>query len=204
MAILEHTLGILLHPDSEWKAIRNERHSFMQVFLSHVPILALIPPVATYFGVTRVGWVFGDGERVFLTATSALTLCAATYVAFLIGVYIFGEFINWMARTYGVRDSEEKRHYEGTALAVYITVPVFLAGVFGVYPDIWVNAIATCIAGAYSVYLVYEGIPILMNIPKERAFMYATSVVTVGLVLLVVTRVGAVIAWSIGVGPVYV
>lgn len=204
MAILEHTLGILLHPDSEWKAIRNERHSFLQVFLSHVPFLALIPTIATYYGVTQVGWTIGDGEKVWLTSESALSLCAATYVAFLVGIYILGEFINWMAKTYGVSDSEERRHYEGTALAVYVSVPIFLAGVLGAYPDIWINAVATIIAAGYSVYLIYEGIPILMNIPKERAFMYATSVVTVGLVLLVVIRVGSVIIWSVGVGPVYV
>ncbi|BFM17387.1 Yip1 family protein [Maricurvus nonylphenolicus] len=204
MAILEHTLGIMLHPDSEWKAIRNERHSFLQVFLSHVPLLALIPTIAFYYGVTQIGWSVGSGEAVRLTPASAMTLCAATYVALLAGVYIFGEFINWMARTYGVEDDEDRRHYEGTALAVYVTTPVFLAGIFGVYPDIWVNALATIVAGCYSVYLVYEGIPILMNIPKERAFMYASSVVTVGLVLMVIVRVGSVIVWGMGMGPVYV
>ena len=204
MALLDHTLGILLHPDSEWKAIRNERHSFFQVFLSHVPLLALIPVLATYYGVTQVGWVIGGGERVWLTAESAMTLCAMTYFAFLLGVYAFGEFINWMAKTYGVGDSDERRHYEGTALAVYVTVPVFLAGIVAVYPDIWLNAFVTLAAASYSVYLIYEGIPILMNIPKERAFMYATSVVTVGLVMMVVVRIGSVLLWSFGVGPVYV
>jgi hypothetical protein len=204
MAILEHTLGILLHPDSEWKAIRNERHSFAQVFLSHVPFLALIPPVAAFFGVTQVGWTIGDGEVVKLTATSALSLCVMTYFALMAGVYVLGEFINWMAKTYGVTDSAEQRHYEGTALAVYVTTPVFLAGIVGVYPELWLNAAATIIAGCYAIYLVYEGIPILMNIDKERAFMYATSVVTVGLVMLVIVRVGTVIVWGMGVGPVYV
>jgi hypothetical protein len=133
-----------------------------------------------------------------------MSLCAITYVALLAGVFILGEFINWMAKTYGVADSEEKRHYEGTALAVYVTTPVFLVGIFSLYPDMWLNAIATIAAGAYAVYLVYEGIPILMNIPKERAFMYATSVVTVGLVLMVVVRVGSVLVWGMGMGPVYV
>lgn len=204
MAIMEHTLGILLHPDSEWKAIRNERHSFLQVFLSHVPFLALIPTLAAYYGVTQVGWTIGDGDPIRLTSSSAMTLCAITYVSLLAGVFILGEFINWMARTYGVRDEGEKRHYEGTALAVYVTTPLFLAGISAVYPDMWFNAIATVIAGAYAVYLVYEGIPILMDIPKERAFMYATSVVTVGLVLLVVVRIGSVLVWGMGIGPVYV
>jgi len=204
MAFLEHTLGIMLHPDSEWKAIRNEKHSFQQVFLSHVPLLALIPVVSFFVGVTQIGWSVGSGESVKLTILSALELCGLTYFALLIGVFVLGEFINFMAKTYGVKDSEEKRHYEGTALAVYVSTPVFLVGIFGVYPDIWVNAIATGVAGAYAVYLIYEGIPILMNITKEQAFMYASSVVTVGLVLMVVVRVFAVILWSTGVGPVYV
>lgn len=204
MAFLEHTLGIMLHPDSEWKAIRNEKHSFQQVFLSHVPLLALIPTISFFIGVTQVGWSIGGGEPVRLTMLSALELCGLTYFALLFGVFILGEFINFMSKTYGVRDSEEKRHYEGTALAVYVTTPVFLAGIFGLYPDIWLNAIVTGIAGAYAVYLIYEGIPILMNISKEQAFMYASSVVTVGLVLMVVVRVIAVILWNLGVGPVYV
>ncbi|MCV6614886.1 MAG: YIP1 family protein [Cellvibrionaceae bacterium] len=204
MAILEHTLGIMLHPDSEWRAIRNERHSFAQVFLSHVPILALIPCVSMYFGVTQIGFAVGDGEAVRLTANSALWLCGMTYVAMLAGVLVLGEFINWMSKTYGVSDNDERRHYEGTALAVYITTPVFLAGIIGLYPDPVVYSVVHILAGAYAVYLVYEGIPILMNIDKERAFLYASSVVTVGLVMLVVVRVGSVIIWGMGVGPVYV
>jgi len=202
--MLEHTLGIMLHPDREWQAIRNEKHSFLQVFLSHVPLLALIPTLAAYYGVTQVGWSIGNGAPVRLSVESAMSLCAVTYVSLLAGVYILGEFINWMARTYGVREEGEVRHYEGTALAVYVSTPVFLAGIFMLYPDIWVNALATMIAGGYAVYLVYEGIPILMNLEKEQAFMYATSVVTIGLVMMVVVRVGSVLLWGLGVGPVYI
>ncbi|WP_317930937.1 Yip1 family protein [Halioxenophilus sp. WMMB6] len=204
MAILEHTLGIMIHPDREWRAIRSERHSFIQVFVSHVPILALIPVISSFIGVSQVGWSFGDGTATKLTPISALSLCAITYFALLAGVYILGEFINWMAATYGVRDDAEKRHYEGTALAVYVTIPIFLAGIIQLYPSIYLNALALCIAGAYSVYLIYEGIPILMNIPKERAFMYATSVVTVALVIAVVVRVGSVLLWSLAVSPIYI
>jgi hypothetical protein len=204
MAILEHTLGIMIHPDREWKAIRNERHSFIQVFMSHVPILALIPTLCAFIGVSQVGWSFGGGSVTKLTVSSAIALCGITYFALLVGIYILGEFINWMSSTYGVRDDADKRHYEGTALAVYVSIPVLLAGFVNLYPDIYLNAAALCIAGAYSIYLIYEGIPILMNIPKERAFMYATSVVTVALVLAVVVRVGSVILWSLAISPVYI
>lgn len=204
MAILDHTLGIFLHPDAEWKAIRNEKTSFQQVFLSHVPFLAIIPCVAAFFGVTKVGWTVGDGETIRLEMFSALSFCVLAYFAFLAGVYIFGEFVNWMSKTYGVRDSKERRHYEGTALAVYVTTPLFLAGASIAYPEPWFVMSAIVIAGTYAVYLVYEGTPILMNIDKDRAFMYSSSIVTIGLVLLVTVMISTVLIWGMGMGPVYI
>ena len=204
MALLNHTLGILLHPDSEWKSIRKEKSTFQQVFLSHVPILALIPSVASFYGVTQVGWSVGDGETVRLSINSALSFCVLAYFAFLAGVYVFGEFINWMSHTYGVRDDKERRHYEGTALAVYVSTPLFLAGIFNFYPILWLSVTALVIAITYAVYLVYEGTPILMNIDKDRAFMYSSSIVTIGLILLVTVMIGTVLVWGMGLGPVYV
>ncbi|MCA0901751.1 Yip1 family protein [Microbulbifer agarilyticus] len=202
MRLLSHTIGIFTNPDKEWQAIRSDKHSFVQVFLSHVPILALIPVVSAYIGVTQVGFSVGDNVQK-LTPGSALTLAIITYFSLLIGVYIFGEFINWMAKSFRVEGDEETRHYEGTALAVFVTTPIFLVGFIGLYPNLWLNAAVTLVATAYSVYLIYEGIPILMNIDKERAFVYASSVITVGLVLLVTVRIGTVILWSMGIGPVY-
>nr|WP_010132518.1 Yip1 family protein [Microbulbifer agarilyticus] len=202
MRLLSHTIGIFTNPDKEWQAIRSDKHSFVQVFLSHVPILALIPVVSAYIGVTQVGFSVGDNVQK-LTPGSALTLAIITYFSLLFGVYIFGEFINWMAKSFKVEGDEETRHYEGTALAVFVTTPIFLVGFIGLYPNLWLNAAVTLAATAYSVYLIYEGIPILMNIDKERAFVYASSVITVGLVLLVTVRIGTVILWSMGIGPVY-
>ena len=203
MAFLGHTIGIFLHPDDEWKLIRADKPSFKQVFLSHVPLTSLIPCVSAFIGVTQVGWVIGDGETVKLTVSSALSLCVLTYFALLAGIFVLGEFVNWMSKTFGVSGTEEQRHYDGTALAVFVTTPILLASVILVYPVIWVDALVLMAAAAYSVYLIYEGIPILMNMDKDRAFIYASSVITVGLVMLVTAMIGTVIIWSVGIGPVY-
>lgn len=203
MAMLQHTLGVFINPDREWQRIRNERHSFIRVFLVHTPLLALIPVIAAYFGVTQVGWSVGNGGVVKLTAESALLLCAGAYIAQLAAVYILGEYINWMSRSFGVTGDESQRHYEGTALAVYSSTPMMLAGIVLIYPQLWVVASVFILAACYSVYLIYEGIPILMNIPKERGFIYASSVITVGLVLAVVVLVATVIVWGAGFGPIY-
>jgi len=204
MALLQHAFGIMTNPSEEWLSVRDDNSSFKQVFFSHVPFLALIPVLASFYGVTEVGWSVGDADPIKLTVNSALSLCALTYVALLAGVFILGEFINWMSRTYGVTDSEERRHHAGTALAVCITTPIFLAGVFLLKPSMWLNALAMIVAGSYSVYLIFKGLPIVMSIDKDRAFMYASSVITVGLVLMVSAMIGTVIIWGMGVGPVYV
>jgi hypothetical protein len=204
MAFLQHTVGIMLRPDIEWKAIRGGKHSFKQVFLNHVPFLALIPCISFFIGVTKVGWAFGSGDPVKLTVQSAAQLCILTYFALLAGVFFFGEFINWMSRTFGVKDSAEKRRYNGTALAVHVTTPIFLMGASGLYPSLWLNVCVLGIAGTYAVYLIYDGLPILMNISEDQAFMFASSIVIVGFVLMMITLVCSTILWNIGLGPVYI
>ena len=51
---------------------------------------------------------------------------------------------------------------------------------------------------------MYDGLPIVMGIPKDQAVMYAGALLTVALVILVSTRVGSVILWNYGLGPVFV
>lgn len=204
MAFLDHTIGILIRPQTEWKLIREQKDSFVEVFVNHVPVLALIPVISAFVGVTQIGWSVGDADPLKLTVDSAFWLCAITYFALIAGVYALGVFINFMSNTYGVQGPKDRVRYDGTALAVYVTTPLFLAGLFLIYPSLWLNAVVLTLAGAYSIYLIYEGIPILMNIEKNRAFMYASSVITVGLVLMVTAMITTVIIWGMGIGPVFV
>jgi len=51
---------------------------------------------------------------------------------------------------------------------------------------------------------MYDGLPIVMGIEKERAVMYGGALLTVALVILVSTRVGSVLLWNFGAGPVFV
>jgi hypothetical protein len=203
MAMLQHTVGVFTNPDRAWQRIRDERHSYLKVYLVHTPLLALIPVIAAWFGVTQVGWSIGNGAVVRLTPESALWLCVGAYFAQLAVIYALGEYIQWMSRSFGVSGDKTQRRYGSMAMAVYSAAPLMVAGIVLVYPHLWLVATAFMIAGAYSVYLVYEGIPILMNIPKERGFIYSSSVVTVALVLAVVVLAGTVIIWGMGLGPVY-
>lgn len=197
---LGHTVGLLTHPDQEWVSIREEHESVSKLYLSHLFILALLPAAAAYYGTTQVGWQVGGSEVVRLTSSSAFQLCALFYLATLTGIYMIGRAIDFFATTYGVGEHE----HNGVILAAYTATPLLVVGVVAIYPVLWVNMLAGVAAVAYSVYLLYEGLPILMKIPEDRGFMFATSVLTVGLVMLVGLLAITVIVWSVGVGPEYV
>lgn len=197
---LLHTFGILTHPDREWESIRQERESTTKLYLSHVILLAMIPAAAAFYGTTAVGWQIGDGEFVKLSQNSAAQLCILFYGAMLCGIYLIGKFIDFFSMTYGVAESEHR----GIVLAAYTATPLFLMGIIAVYPVLWVNMVAGILAVCWSVYLLYEGLPILMKIPEDRGFMFATSVLTAGLVMLVGLLATSVVIWSVGIGPEYV
>jgi hypothetical protein len=78
-----------------------------------------------------------------------------------------------------------------------------MVGFAGLYPELWFIMTVGFFGLAYSVYLLYAGVPILMNIPEEKGFIYSSTVVTCGLVLLVILMAASVMIWSVGLGPVY-
>ncbi|RBW50577.1 Yip1 family protein [Marinobacter sp. F3R11] len=197
---LTHTFGLLTHPDQQWEAIRKESESVTRLYTGHVLLLALIPALAGFIGTSQVGWQIGDGQVTRLSVSSALSLSVLFYAAMLAGIFILGKFIDFFAATY---DAVE-RTPRGVTMAAYTATPIFLIGVIAVYPNIWVNMLAGLVAIAYAVYLLYEGLPILMKIPEDRGFMFASAVLTVGLVMFVALLAMSVVIWSMGVGPVYV
>lgn len=193
-------LGLMTHPILEWRSIRLESEKASPAPTAHVLILALIPAIASYIGSTITGWQIGGGEPVTLTPGSALVLCGLFYVAMNLGVHLMGHFIDFFAGTYGTNSQAKK----GYILAAYTASPLFIAGIAAVYPSIWVVLVVGIAAMGYAVTLLYQGLPIVMGIPEERGFLFASAVMTVGLVMLVSLFGVTVFAWSIGLGPVYI
>ncbi|SES86775.1 Protein of unknown function [Marinobacter segnicrescens] len=201
--LLHHVFGLFTHPDAEWAQIRREHEKPLRLYVAYVLILAAIGPVCAYISTAHFGWTIGAGQQVIrLAPDSALQLSVLTYLAMLVGVFALGYAINWMARTYGALEEDDAAN--GVALAAYSCTPLFLAGFALLYPEPWFNALVFLAAAGYGAYLMYDGLPIVMDIPRERAIMYAGALLTVALVILVSTRVGSVILWNYGFGPVFV
>jgi len=195
--VLQHVWGLFAHPEEEWRDIRRENCGVGRCYCSHVLLLAAIPPLAGFLGTTQIGWQIGVGERITLTNESALTIAALYYFSMLVGVFTIGKLIHWMGQTYGTKQGLSRC----IGLAAYTATPLFLIGIMGLYPVLWLNLILGLPALAYTVYLLYLGLPIMMEIPKEKGFLFASAVLAVGLVALVALLAATVVLWDIGAGP---
>lgn len=199
--LLSHIPGMFTHPDEEWESIRKEHASPFKM-ATYVCILALIAPVCAYISTTQSGWQVGNGQLIFLSQSSAMTLSIMTYIAIVAGVYFIGYMIDWMSRNYGSGHDEYAAN--GIALVAYSCTPLFLAGLALLSPEPWINAAIFLAAAGYAAYLMYDGLPHVLKIDKDQAFFFEGAILTVALVYLVTTIIGTVIIWGMGVGPEFV
>jgi hypothetical protein len=196
--LLRHVIGFFLQPVREWESVRAE-NAGLGMALRHVGILAAIPVISGYIGTTQFGWQIGTAETVRLTSSSAATIAVAYYLVIVAAVISVGWMIHWMGQTYGASQPLTRC----IVLAAYIPIPLFLVGVTQLYPVLWFNLLVGLPAVAYTVFLLFVGIPIMMEIPAERGFLFGSAVLAFGLVGLVGMLAATVILWSLGVGPAF-
>lgn len=197
--ILNHLVGIYTHPKEEWQSIDRKHENYFYA-LSHIAVIALIPAIVAYYSAAYLGWSIGAGDLIKLTPQSALGMAVGMYFGLVAGVVGLAVLIHQLANAFDAQPS----YTQSLELAAYTATPLFMAGFAGLYPELWFVMTAILAGVSYSVYLLYSGVPILMHIPEEKGFIYASSVVTCGLVLLVILMASSVILWSMGFGPIYV
>ena len=198
--MIQHTLGLLVRPSAQWRTIAELPESSFRTLVLYPSIFAVLPAVAWYYGTSRVGWTVGDhGETIKLTVESARQISVLFYLAMLGAIAVIGYFVHWMSDTYGADSSLTK----GIVIAGLTSTPLFIAGLVGVYPLLWIDLLIGVAALSWSVYLLYLGIPIIMGIPEERGFLFSSAVVGVAMVILICMMVGSVILWEYGAAPAF-
>ncbi|MCB1700728.1 MAG: YIP1 family protein [Pseudomonadales bacterium] len=198
--MIQHTFGLLVRPSAQWRTVADLPESSFLTLVLYPCIFAILPAVAWYYGTSRVGWTVGDqGEAIKLTVESARQISVLFYLTMLASVVVIGYFVHWMSDTYGADSSLTK----GIVIVGLTCTPLFIAGLVGFYPLLWIDLLIGVVAVSWSVYLLYLGIPIVMNIPEERGFLFSSAVVGVALVIFICVMVGSVILWEYGAAPAF-
>jgi hypothetical protein len=195
-----HSIDILFRPAKAWHDIAGTSDSLLRPLFTHTVLWALVPAVCWYYGVTQVGWQIGQEPNQKMTADSALLICALFYFAMVAGVLVLGYMVHWMAATYAAASSSIGR---GVTIITYTATPFFLAGVLGLHPALWIDIGIGVAVTCYCVYLLYLGVPIVMDVQPERGFLFASAVVAIALVAVVALMSATAILWDFGAEPVY-
>ena len=195
--VLKHIWGLFVNPKREWVSIRDDKCTLGKCYAVHVMILAAIPAISGFIGTTQFGWQIGAGDPVKLTLESAGLISILYYLAMLVGVFAIGWMIHWMGSTYGV----DVPLSQCVVLAAYTATPLFLIGIMELDPVLWVNLVVGIVALAYTVYLLYSGVPIMMDISEDRGFLFSSAVLAVGLVAFVALLAVTAILWGMGLEP---
>ncbi len=201
--VLTHVLGIFTNPTRQFEEIRDKDCTVKNCYMSHVLILAAIPAIAGFIGATQIGWTPGASSQsaAKLTVGSALQMCLAAYFAALAGIYIIGRSVHWMASTYGIENPDEGKCI---MMVAYVATPMLVAGVLGLFPSLWLYMTGLLAAIAYSTYLLYTGLPVVLGLPSDRGFFFSSAVLTVVLVVFVGILIATVVLWGFGLGPEFI
>jgi len=182
--------GLYTNPVQTWNKIAALDEVSLKRCLPYVIVLATIPPIAFVYGVTQTGWQITRGGDLFLmNMDSALQIGVLYYIGLMAAVILVGYMIHWMAETYGTKALISK----GVVLAAFSATPIFILGSVALYPVLWVALIAVVVAAGHTVYLLYLGVPRVLKVDEDRSFLYASSIVAVGLVAIVATMAATVI-----------
>ncbi len=197
--ILNHIWGLYAHPKEEWQTIE-KRHESLVYSIVHILTIALIPAICSYYAAAHIGWTIGAGDPIKIPESSAIAMSVAMYAGLIAGVFALAYLVQWMAQTFDASPD----FTQSLELAAYTATPLLMVGLTALYPVLWFVALAGLAGLAYSIYLLYSGIPIMMDIPEEKGFIYASSIVTCGLVLLVALMAVSAIMFGMGFGTEYI
>jgi hypothetical protein len=176
--LVERVKAILLTPQTEWPVIEREPGDPPYLFTNYVAILAAIPPVCGFIGMSLIGMTLPVVGTVRVGILTGVASAVIQYLLAFVVVYVLGLVITALAPTFDAQKNEGN----ALKLAVYSMTPSWLAGVFLLIPALSFLGIL----GLYGLYLLWVGMPTLTKVPKDKATGYAAAVVVSAIVIFVI------------------
>jgi len=193
MSLIERVQSILLKPKQTWPVIAEEGGDTASVFTGYVMILAAIPAICGFIGLSLIG-VGGFGVSYRVPILTGVVQMIVSYLLSLAMVFVLALIVNGLAPTFaGTKDS-----LRAIKLVAYGCTAIWISGIFSLLPMI---AILGVLLGLYSIYLIYTGIAVMMRCPPEKAGAYTAVVIVCGIVVgIVIAAVVSLLGPGRGMG----
>ncbi len=186
--LIERVKNICLAPKTEWPKIADEQTDTMSLFTGYAMILAAIPAVAGFIGMSVVGMSLPIIGTIRIGMFDGLVQMIMGYVLGLGMIFVLSLIIDALSTTF----DGQKNPIAALKLAVYAYTPIWLFGILMLIP---VLSVLTLLAALYCIYLLYLGLPSLMKNPPEKSVGYTALIVVCAIVLgLVLSAVIGLVA----------
>jgi hypothetical protein len=179
MDLVERVKAICLKPKETWTVIKDEQTTIKELFMSYAAILALIPPIAAFIGFSLVGMtmpLIGTWRQPIL---NGLVHAVIYYILSLVGVYVTAYVANWLAPKFNSKQDLTS----AMKAVVFSYTPAWIASILSIIPSL---SVLVTIAGLYSLYVLYLGLPAMMDTPPEKKLGYVVTVIIASIVVMVV------------------
>jgi hypothetical protein len=171
-------IALVKAPSNYMTANRESDVSLNKLMINYVAVLAAVPFIGTLLGDL---WYY---RAIHAFYAYAFSLAVVTYIFDIIAVFVAG-FIVWkLAPSFGTVTTQVR----ATRLVAFAFTPAFLIGILNIIPPI---SFISILGLLYGLYILYLGVPILMNTPQEKVLTYV--VVSVVATLIVYVVIGAII-----------
>jgi hypothetical protein len=173
MNLIQRVQAIVLKPRETWPVIEGEAATTESLYKNYIAPLAAVPAVAGFIGMSLIG--VGGAVSLRVPIVSGLVNMVVGYVLTLAMVYVMALVADALAPRFG----GQRNRIAALKLMAYGATAGFLGGLFSLLPALGVLGI---LAGLYSFYLVYTGLPVMMKCPPERALGYTGLLILCGMV----------------------
>ncbi|MEW5687754.1 MAG: Yip1 family protein [Pseudomonadota bacterium] len=186
--------ALLTRPAATWDEIAAEPATVGGLFRGYVLPLSAIPAVAGAIGLLIFGVSGGFLGFGFSYRPSPVWIIGQALLQFVLGlamIFVMSLVIDGLAKTFGATQDR----VQATKVAAYAPTASWVAGAVMIFPQL---AIVALLGGLYSLYLLFVGLPKVMNAPEERKVPYFAAVLVV--VIIVGLVIGAISGAVMGAG----
>lgn len=177
MELFRRAKSILIRPKETWLEIRDEEKGVKDLLLAYACILAAIPGIVYFMNLSVIGIhmpFLGVWKQPLL---KGLGHAALFYILSLAGLFVTAFVANILGGCFG----SKKDFPRAMGAVVYSSTASWIAGILNIVPGL---STVVWILSLYSLYLLFLGLPVMMETPPEQKTGYAAVVVVVSVLVM--------------------
>jgi hypothetical protein len=170
-----HAIAILIDPARAWPRVAKEPVDWVYLITRYVVLLALIPALCGFIGACIIGVIVPGTGVVRASLFDGAFGGIFFYLENFVIVLVLGLLLYLAAPWFGGR----RDFAAAVTLTVYSYTPVWLTGIFLLLPGLHF----LMLTGVYGAYVLFVGLPAMMQAPPPRSRVFAVLVVACALIL---------------------